>query len=160
MATRCGDVDPGLLLYLERAAGFDAAVLDRMLNTESGLLGLSGRSADMRELLESDDAAARAAVDVYCYRARKYVGAYLAALGSADAVLFGGGVGEHAPVVRARILDGLEALGIVLDVRRNDEARGSEACVSARASPVEIWVIPVDEAEPLARAVLQVMESS
>jgi acetate kinase len=158
MATRCGDLDPGLLLYLEREAGFDAAALDRMLNGESGLLGLSGRSADMRELLESEDPAARVAVDVYCYRARKYVGAYLAALGSADAVLFGGGVGEHAPAVRARILAGLDALGIVLDARRNDDAQGSEACVSADASPIEVWVVPVDESEPLARAALEVLD--
>jgi len=106
----------------------------------------------MRALLDADNADARLAVDVYCYRARKYIGAYLAALGGADAILFGGGVGEHAPLVRAKILTGLAGLGIVLDPTANRAAVGTEMRISNRCSETEVWVIPVDEAAILARA--------
>jgi len=108
MATRCGDVDAGLVIHLQRQAGLSPAATDRLLNESSGLLGLSGISGDMRVLLASENPHARLAVDLYCYRARKYIGAYLAVLGGVDAILFGGGVGENAPEIRARILDGLE----------------------------------------------------
>ena len=151
MATRAGDVDPGLLLHLQRSAGLDAAALERTLNHESGLLGLAG-CADMRQLLASDEGAAREAVELYCYRARKYIGAYLAALGGAAAIAFGGGVGENAPAVRERILAGLDGLGIALEPARNDAAVGIEARVSSPASGVEVWVMPVDEAVLLAEA--------
>lgn len=103
MATRCGDVDPGLIVFLQRAKGLESAALERLLNRESGLLGVSGLSDDMRALLEAHSETARRAVDLYCYRARKYIGAYLMVLEGADAILFGGGVGENAPEVRARI---------------------------------------------------------
>lgn len=151
MATRAGDVDPGLLLFLQRAEGFMPERLERLLNEESGLLGLSGLSGDMRRLLESDDPAARLALEVYGYRARKYIGAYLAVLGGADAVLFGGGVGEHAAPVRERILAGLEWAGIALDADANRDAVAREARISGRKSKVEVWVIPVDEAAILAQ---------
>ena len=156
MATRSGDADPGLLLFLQRAEGLTPERMERLLNEESGLLGLSGVSGDMRALLDTDDAGARLAVAVYCYRACKYVGAYLAALGGADAILFGGGVGEHAPEVRAQILAGLEWLGIVLDADANRAAVGAEMCISNRGSATEVWVIPVDEAAILAQAALAV----
>jgi acetate kinase len=156
MATRSGDVDPGLLLFLQRAEGLTPDRMERLLNEESGLLGLSGVSGDMRALLEADDAEARLAVDVYCYRARKYIGAYLAALGGADAILFGGGVGEQAPDVRAQILAGLEGLGIVLDADANRAAIGAERCISHPGSAAGVWVIPVDEAVILAQAALAV----
>lgn len=154
MATRCGDLDPGAALHLQRAAGLAPAELERVLNHESGLLGLSGSSADMAALLSAPDPRARRAVEIYCYRARKYVGAYLAALGGADAILFGGGVGEHAPEVRRRILAGLEPLGIEIDRALNDAAVGREARISAARSKVEIRVIAVDEAGMLVRAAL------
>lgn len=156
MATRSGDVDPGLLLFLQRAEGLMPERMERLLNEEAGLLGLSGVSGDMRALLDADDAGARLAVDVYCYRARKYIGAYLAALGGADAVLFGGGVGEQAPEVRAQILTGLDGLGIVLDADANRAAIGAERCISQRSSAAGVWVIPVDEAVILAQAALVV----
>ncbi len=156
MATRSGDVDPGLLLFLQRAGGLTPERMERLLNEESGLLGLSGVSADMRTLLNADDAGARLAVDVYCYRARKYIGAYLAALGGADAILFGGGVGEQAPEVRARILSGLVGLGIVPDLDTNRAAVGAEMSISTRDSATEVWVIPVDEAVILAQAAVMV----
>ena len=156
MATRCGDVDAGLLLHLQRAAGLSPARLEKLLNEESGLLGLSGLSGDMRALLGSTEPAARLAVAVHGYRARKYVGAYLAALGGAQAVLFGGGVGENAPAVREAILAGMEWCGIVLDAARNRGAIGSEACISSDGSAIEAWVIPVDEAAVLAQEAMAV----
>jgi acetate kinase len=156
MATRSGDVDPGLLLFLQRAEGLTPERMEGLLNEESGLLGLSGVSGDMRALLDADDAGARLAVDVYCYRARKYIGAYLAALGGADAILFGGGVGEHAPEVRAQILTGLGGLGIVLDADANRTTIGAERCISQHSSAAGVWVIPVDEAVILAQAALAV----
>jgi acetate kinase len=157
MATRAGDVDPGLLLYLQRAEGMTPERLEKLLNEESGLLGVSGASSDMRALLTSSDPQARLAVDLYCYRARKYIGAYLATLGGADAILFGGGVGEHAPAVRAKILDSMQWAGIVLDAARNDAAIGTEARISDLNSKVEVWVVPVDEAVILAQAAQAVL---
>lgn len=159
MATRSGDVDPGLLLFLQRAEGLAPEGMERLLNEESGLLGLSGASGDMRALLDADDAGARLAVDVYCYRARKYIGAYLAALGGADAILFGGGVGEQAPEVRGEMLSGLEGLGIALDDNANRAAIGAEMCISARSSAAAVWVVPVDEAAILAQAAVTVTAS-
>ncbi len=156
MATRAGDVDAGALAFLARAEGLSLDRLERLLNEESGLLGLSGRSGDMRTLLETNDEDARLAVAVYCYRARKYIGAYLAALGGADAILFGGGVGEHAPAVRANMLAGLESLGIVLDADANRAAVGTEMRISGRTSKPEVWVVPVDEAAMLAQAAIDV----
>lgn len=156
MATRCGDVDPGLLIYLQRTAGLDATVLDDTLNHRSGLAGVSGISGDMRQLLESQAPAARLAVDLYCYRARKYIGAYLAALGGADAILFGGGVGEHSAEIRARIVDGLQWAGIELDAEANARATGGEAPIHANGSAVSTWVVPVDEAGVLVQAGLSV----
>ena len=154
MATRCGDLDPGVLLYLQRERGMTLHALDHVLSQESGLLGVSGISADMRALFASSEPRARLAVDLYCYRARKYIGAYLAVLGGADAIVFGGGVGEHAPEIRARILQGLAWAGIALDAMHNQTALGSEARISSLNSPVAVWVLPVDEAAILANQAL------
>lgn len=147
MATRAGDVDVGLLLYLQREGGMTVDVLDDLLNRESGLYGLAGDS-DMRTVLASSAPDAQLAIELYCYRARKYIGAYLAALGGADAILFGGGVGEHAAAVRARMLTGLEWAGIVLDPAAN--AGAGERRINAAESCVEVWVMPVDESAILA----------
>lgn len=151
MATRPGDIDAGLLLHLQQTEGLTPLRLERLLNHESGLLGVSGESADMRALLASTAPAARLAVAMYCYRARKYVGAYLAVLGGADAILFGGGVGEHAATVREKILTGMEWCGIALDSEKNRAAVGAEARISHQNSATEVWVIPVDEATILAQ---------
>jgi len=159
MATRAGDVDAGLLLYLLRDMRMSPDRIDALLNKESGLLGVSGVSADMRALLESDDPAARFAVELYVYRARKYLGAYLAVLGGADAILFGGGVGEHAPAVRARILADMEWAGIALDPARNQAATAGDHCISADGSGVEVWALNVDEASELARAAVTFIET-
>lgn len=159
MATRSGDVDPGVLLYLLRERGMAVADLDRLLNHESGLKGVSGLSGDMRELLTSDTPAAKLAVDVYCHRIRKYLGAYLAVLGGADAILFGGGVGEHSAAIRERVLAGLGFAGIHLDRDRNRDARDGDAPLHAQDSAVAIWVMAVDEARFLARAGLRILAS-
>jgi acetate kinase len=160
MATRSGDVDPGLLLYLQRARGMTFTDLDRLLNEESGLLGLSGISGDMRALLTSTEPAARLALDVYCHRIRKYLGAYLAVLGGADAILFGGGVGEQSPAIRERVLTGLEFARVRLDRSRNRVALGPIAAIHAGDSAVGIWVVAVDEARFLARAALDMLAAS
>jgi acetate kinase len=150
MATRSGDVDAGLVTFLQQK-DFTSGQLDDLLNEQSGLLGVSGISADVRELLKSADARARLAVELYCYRARKYLGSYLAVLGGADAVVFGGGVGQHAAAVRAKILEGMEWCGIVLDPEKNgghDPQKTS--CISSETSRVEVWVVAVNEAVLLA----------
>lgn len=158
MATRSGDVDPGLLLYLQRAQALDAAALEHLLNAESGLLGISGASGDMRELLALSESGkqpdARLAIDVFCHRARKYVGGYLAVLGGADAVIFGGGIGEHVPRVREGILRGMEWCGLALSPSANGEALGQEARIDARHGGAELWAVVVDEERLLAEDAL------
>ena len=150
MATRSGDIDPGLVTFLQGQEGLTSEQINRLLNEKSGLLGVSGISADMRQLLESQDEHARLAVDLYCYRARKYLGAYLAVLGGAEAIVFGGGVGENAPEVRKRILEGMEWCGIEIDSKKN-YGPGKMFCISNETSRVQVWIIPVNEAVILAR---------
>lgn len=145
MATRSGDVDPGIIVQLTRREGFRSDDLDHILNHESGLLGLSGLSGDMRRLLASSEPDARLAVEIYCYRARKYIGAYLAALGGADAILFGGGVGEHSPEVRARILERMSWCDVDIDESENNRAISGTCKISREGSRVEVWAIAVEE---------------
>jgi len=154
MATRSGDLDPGLVTFVQRADSASPEDMEQLLNERSGLLGVSGLSADLRVLLAADDPRARLAIDLYCYRARKYLGAYLAVLGGADAVLFGGGVGENAAVVRAGILTGFTWAGLQLDAAANSATVGREGRISASNSGIESWVIPVDEARVLATEAL------
>jgi len=150
MATRSGDIDPSIAFYLMRSCGFSIEEIENMLNHSSGLLGISEISADMRTLLESDRADARFAVELFCYRIKKYLGAYIAVLQGVDTILFGGGVGENASQVRANILEGLNWLGIVIDTKTNNVTIGTEGCISLPESRTEVWVIPVDEASILA----------
>ena len=160
MATRSGDVDAGLLTFLQRTAGFSTESLERLLNTESGLLGLSGLSGDMRALLKSTSQEADFAIELYCYRIRKYIGAYMAALGGIDAIVFGGGVGEHSPEVRERILAGMEWCGVAIDHDRNNATRGADdtsARISSAGSTVDVWVVAVDEGAVLAREATAVL---
>ncbi|HEY1233188.1 MAG TPA: acetate kinase [Candidatus Binatia bacterium] len=147
MGTRSGDVDPAIVSFLARKKNVDAAEVERWLNHRSGLLGLSGQSNDMRELLSryENDQRARLAVDVFCYRARKYLGAYLAVLGGADAVVFSGGIGENAVAVRESICRGLEWCGLRLDQDKNKTVLGVEAAIAARDSRMGAYVIPSDE---------------
>jgi acetate kinase len=160
MGTRSGDLDPALPLRLQALTGKPAEEIESMLNTQSGLLGLSGRSADMRDLLPAaatGDVASALAVDAFCMRARKYVAAYMAVLGGADAVIFGGGIGENLPEVRGRICEGMQWAGIELDDRANERAAGPAARINAAGSRTEVWVVRVDEASAIARETARVL---
>ena len=157
MGTRSGDVDAALVGLLVRREGVDVDTVEEWLNRRSGLLGLSGLSADVRVLLEreAEHAGARRALGVFCHRIRKIVGAYLAVLGGADALVFTGGIGEHSPAIRERVCDGLAALGIQLDAECNRRASGERARISADGSPIAVYVIPSDEERMIARAVVR-----
>jgi acetate kinase len=151
MATRSGDVDAGILLRL-LGDGSDADALSHVLNHESGLRGLSGLSGDMQQLLSSPTPDASTAIDIYCYRARKYLGAFMAALGGVDAILFGGGVGENSPEIRARILEGMSWCGIEIDDRCNQRFDSGTRMISKDGAGIAIWVIEVDEERLMAEA--------
>jgi acetate kinase len=157
MGTRSGDLDPSLVGFLARREEVSAEEVEGWLNTRSGLLGVSGSSADMRELLEAEpqgDLRASLAVDMFCYRVRKYIGAYLAVLDGADAIIFGGGIGENAPEVRARICTEMDWCGLAFDPDRNAGTVGSEARISSDGSRLQAYVIPVDEASIIVRDTL------
>ncbi len=163
MGTRSGDVDPAILDYVADKEGLTLQEVENLLNKQSGLLGVSGLTNDMRELLaeseEFGDRRARLAIEIFCYRARKYIGAYLAALGGARAVVFAGGVGENAAVVRERICAGLEWAGLTLDAARNQSTVGGrEGRISADGARLEAWVIPTDEELLIARDCFRVVE--
>ncbi|HEV8495252.1 MAG TPA: acetate kinase [Gemmatimonadaceae bacterium] len=155
MGTRSGDLDPAILDFVSAKEGLSLREVDSLLNKQSGLLGISGLTADMRELLaeeaEHGDRRARLAVDVFCYRVKKYIGAYLAAMNGADAIVFAGGIGENSPEVRARICAGLEWLGIEINAARNSAIVGVEGRIDREGSRVNIWVIPTDEELLIAR---------
>lgn len=159
MATRCGDIDPGAVVHLMRNEGMSPEMVEQLINTQSGLLGVSGMSADMRDIIDETDTQAQLAVKMYCYRLRKYIGAYQAVLGGADGIVFGGGVGEHMPEVRYRTLDGMHWCGIEIDAELNRQARGGEARISADNSSVDIRVVPVDETAILADEARRVLHS-
>ncbi|MEX1185224.1 MAG: acetate/propionate family kinase [Gemmatimonadaceae bacterium] len=156
MSTRSGDLDPGLIYYLARTERMTAARFQQMVNQESGLLGVSAISADLRDLLarEAADARAAEAVALFCYQVRKWIGAFAATLGGVDTVVFAGGIGENAPVIRKRICDGLEFLGIVLDSKRN--ARNAPL-ISRDGGRVNVRVIRTDEELMIARSASQVL---
>jgi acetate kinase len=153
MSTRSGDTDPGALVRI-LASGVEARELEQQLNQTSGLLALSGETGDMQTLLSlqaQGHAGAMLAVETFCHRARKYLGAYLAILGGAEAILFGGGIGENAPAIRARICAGMEWCGLQLDANANAGTRGTEAAVSGANSPIAAHVINVEEELLIAR---------
>jgi acetate kinase len=156
MATRSGDVDPGALLYLLEQKKISAKELDTILNKKSGLLGVSAKSGDMRALLDEmqKDVRAREALDVFCYRAKKYIGAYAAVLGGLDLLVFAGGIGERAPFVRKRICDGLDFLGIRLEASRNE---ANAPLISAPEGRVKALVIKTNEDLMIVRHVRSVL---
>ncbi|MDD5542477.1 MAG: acetate/propionate family kinase [Acidobacteriia bacterium] len=156
MSTRSGDLDPGLVGYLARTEKMSAKQFNEMVNFQSGLLGISETSSDMRDLLECEaqDVRAAEAVALFCYQVKKWVGALAAALGGVDTLVFTGGIGENAPTVRGRICDGLEFLGIGLEERRN---AANEDVISASASRVTVRVIRTDEELMIARSVCRVL---
>ena len=157
MASRSGDLDPSILPYLMRLEGWTDAQLDDLLNRRSGLLGLSGKSDDMAALLDDDSEPSRQAVALYCYRASKYIGAYLTVLGGTDGIVFGGGVGENAAAVRRRILEPLGWCGLRLDDEANDAAGGEAVCITSPDSTIPAWVVPVDESKLLAQAAVELL---
>ena len=153
MATRCGDLDPAVVLYLIEQAGFSTAELGCILNESSGLRAVSGQSGDMQALLESETGDAALAVAMFCHRVRKYLGAYLAVLDGADAILFSGGIGQNESIIRARVLDHFDWAGIRLDVERNVSiAPDIGGRIHADDSLVEVWVTPADEGRVMADA--------
>jgi acetate kinase len=165
MGTRSGDLDPAILDFISAKEGSSLRDIDMMLNKQSGLLGVSGLTADMRELLdeaaEHDDRRARLAIELFCYRVKKYLGSYLAAMNGADAIVFAGGIGENAAVIRGRICDGLGWLGISADADKNAALTGGEeGRFDREGSRVELWVIPTDEELLIARDTWRVVTGS
>jgi acetate kinase len=150
MGTRCGDLDPGAVLQLLQRPGIDPRQLADQLAFQSGLLGVSGRSPHVHELLQTDDDASRRALALYVYRAIRYVGSYVAVLGGVDAIVFGGGVGEHSPEIRARILSPLGYAGIIVDEAANRAATSGLHDISASGSAVRVVSMRVDESRQLA----------
>lgn len=164
MGTRCGDLDPAIIDFIATKEGLSSGEVETLLNKQAGLLGISGLTSDMRELLaeerEENDRRARLAIQIFCYRVRKYIGAYLAAMNGADAIVFTGGIGENSWEVRARVCDGLQWLGIELDEAQNrSRVNGVEGVISTSGSRLAVYVIPTDEelliARDTARCVLQ-----
>jgi acetate kinase len=150
MGTRSGDLDPGVLLYLLETCAISPDALNQLVNREAGLLGVSGTSADVRDLLDREAADARAAeaIELFCYQARKFIGALVAVLGGLDTLVFTGGIGEHAAPIRQRICAGFGFLGITLDPRRN---AAGESIISQPGSTVSVRVIGTDEDGVIAR---------
>jgi acetate kinase len=155
MGTRSGDVDPAILGFIAAKEGLSIHEVETMLNKQSGLLGLSGLTHDMRVLQDEarnrDDRRAKLAIDIFCYRIRKYIGAFLAAMGGADAVVFTGGIGENSPSVRANICEGLEWAGLSLGAEKNQKTNGVEGMISREDSRLAAYVIPTDEELLIAR---------
>jgi acetate kinase len=161
MGTRSGDLDPAIVNLIATKEGMSSSEVETLLNTQSGLLGISGLTNDMRELLaelkEHEDRRVRLAVEVFCYRARKYIGAYLAGMGGADAVVFTGGIGENSPEIRARICEGMEWAGLKIDDTKNQQTVGREGLISADDSKLLAYAIPTDEELLIARDTVRVI---
>ncbi len=161
MGTRSGDLDPAIVGLIAAKEGMSSSEVETLLNTQSGLLGISGLTNDMRELLaelkEHEDRRVRLAIEVFCYRARKYVGAYLAGMGGADAVVFTGGIGENSPEIRARICEGMEWAGLKIDDTKNQQTVGREGLISTDDSRLLAYAIPTDEELLIARDTVRVI---
>jgi acetate kinase len=159
MSTRSGDLDPGLVWYLAQAEQMTAQQFHRMINQDSGLLGISETSSDLRDLLgrEASDVRAADAVALFCYQVKKWIGAFAAALGGLDTLVFSGGIGENAPAIRARICEGLRFLGVHLDENRN---AAGEPVISADQAHVQVRVIRTDEDVIIARAVFRMLSDT
>lgn len=156
MGTRSGDIDPSIIEFLAHKEGMSLPEIDALLNKQSGLLGVSGLTNDMRELLEEErehqDRRAKLAIDLFCLRVKKYIGAYLAELGGTDAIVFTGGIGENSPTIRARICSGLEWFGIELDESLNRQAAGGQEMeITKSGARVRVFVIPTNEELLIAR---------
>jgi acetate kinase len=155
MGTRSGDVDPAILGFIAAKEGLSIHEVETMLNKQSGLLGISGLTHDMRvlqdEVRNHEDRRAKLAIDIFCYRVRKYIGAFLAAMGGADAIVFTGGIGENSPAVRGNICEGLGWAGLSLDAEKNQRTNGVEGMITRDDSRLAAYVIPTDEELLIAR---------
>lgn len=158
MGTRCGSIDPSISFFLQRQAGFSGAEVENQLNKQSGLLGICGLS-DMREIANTDTPQARLAEQMFAYAVKKYIGAYLAVLGSVDALVFTGGIGEHASNIRALSCSGLEGLGLVLDVQLNAAPADGLRAISTTGSAIPVLVIPTDEELEIASSVARLVKA-
>src|ERR1700756_3826269 len=162
MGTRSGDLDPAIVGVIAQKEGMSPSEAETLLNTQSGLLGISGLTNDMRELQaelrDHDDRRVRLAIELFCYRARKYIGAYLASMSGADAVVFTGGIGENSPDVRARICGEMEWVGLHLDAPKNLETVGREGMISTEDSKLHAYAIPTDEELLIARDTVRVIK--
>lgn len=159
MGTRCGDVDPAVLPFLQKELGYTADETDELINKKSGLLGVSGVSNDMRDIESKANEGherSKLALDIFCYRARKYIGGYAAAMGGLDAIVFTAGIGEHSPFVRSSICTGLEFLGVRIDAEKNKQCHG-ECDISADDDGVRVLVIPTNEELAIARETAQLV---
>jgi acetate kinase len=162
MGTRSGDLDPAIVNLIASKEGLSTHEVESLLNTQSGLLGVSGLTNDMKvleeELKEHDDRRVRLAIELFCYRARKYIGAYLACMEGADAVVFTGGIGENSPEIRGRICAGMEWAGLSVDAAANSEMLAREGRISAEGSKLHAWVIPTNEELLIARDTVRCIE--
>ena len=161
MGTRSGDLDPSIVNLIAAKEGLSPSEVESLLNTQSGLLGISGLTNDMRDLLaelkEHDDRRVRLAIQVFCYRARKYIGAYLACMGGADAIVFTGGIGENSPEVRARICEDMQWAGLAIDPGKNEQTIGREGLISSEGSKLLAYAIPTNEELLIARDTVRVI---
>lgn len=161
MGTRSGDLDPAIVNLIATKEGMSPSEVDNLLNTQSGLLGISGLTNDMRELQaelkDNDDRRVQLAIEVFCYRARKYIGAFLAVMGGADAVIFTGGIGENSPEVRARICEGMDWAGLKIDPDQNQQTVGKEGLITTGDSKLAAYAIPTDEELLIARDTVRVI---
>ncbi|MCD6386221.1 acetate kinase [Candidatus Sumerlaeota bacterium] len=154
MGTRCGDIDPAIVLHVMAKEELELHEINTLLNKHSGLYGISGVSNDMREVIKSADKGnerAQLALDIFCYRLKKYIAAYAGAMGGTDYIAFTAGIGENSPVVRQKSCEGLEFMGIKIDQERNNQTVGKEALISTDDSPVKVFVIPTNEELVIAR---------
>ena len=164
MGTRGGDIDPSVLEFIHHKEGMSFDQIYTLLNKQSGLLGISGLTNDMRDLLQEErqhqDRRARLAIDIFCLRVKQYIGGYLAHMNGADAIIFTGGIGENAPEVRQRICDGMDWIGIQLDPDANAKTTGrKEGLISAPDSRVQVYVIPTNEELLIARDTVRCIEN-
>jgi acetate kinase len=157
MGTRSGSLDPGVILHLMDQRGMDARGIETLIYNQSGLLGVSGISSDMRMLLASEDPRAKLAVDLFLYRIRRELGSLAAALGGLDALVFTAGIGENAPVIRSRFCRDAAWLGVEIDEAANAAGRG---CINTGSSRVAVWVIPTNEEVMIARHTRQLLEKT
>jgi acetate kinase len=162
MGTRSGNVDSSLVGHLMRRGGMSLGEVERCLNTQSGLLGVSGLSSDMRTLLEAErhgHERASLAIEMYCHRVRQYVGAYLAIMGGADAIVFGGGIGENSPQIRERICANMSWCGLTFDPERNSRAVGREGRINADGSTMHAFVVTVNEEQVILQETMRVLST-